>query len=164
MPNRLSAWFYLHSVSTKKDREEFWAPANHYEEKNLSITLLVTPLYRLFGRQIEAILDIIDQEIVKSFRQTGLKISHEHVLKEKWTILALINELGNPITIPDNLSEQETVDLFSKTISETMKDEKAFYFEELGKKRQTQNSYNDHLESVRNAVLEAIYDKKLPYT
>lgn len=156
--SELLGWFYLRSISKKEDWEIFWL--TRYDKEN---NRFITPYHWLPGKQIDAVLKIIDREIVKSY-QFGLKISREHMLKEKAVALAILDKMGYPGTVPERFKFEQARKMFSEAMSEIMKEELAFYFEKLGEEGRVRNMYNCHLESVRSAILHAVYHKELPYT
>ncbi len=167
MFKEIGRWFYMRSVSKRNDDEIIHGLGitrrddkhiNSYDDLHE-----VMAYTRLFGKQIDAILKMIDEEIAKSY-QFGLKISREHVLKEKVMVLSILDRMGNLDSIPKRLEFAEAVEMFSEAMWGIMKEETAFYFEKLSRERRVRNMYNCHLEAVRNAILFAIYQKNLPYT
>lgn len=156
--SELLGWFYLHSISKADDWEMFWLTGYSKDDNRF-----ITPYQRLSGRQIDAVLKIIDREIVKSY-QFGLKIIREHMLREKAVALAILNEMGDLDTVPDRFKFEKLRKVFLEAMSEMMKKELEFYFEKLGRENRVRNMYNCHLEAVRNAILRAIYNKELPYS
>jgi hypothetical protein len=151
MFDKLKAKLWLRSVSRKEDLGLFWDSSS-----------LV--LERLLGKQIEAILNIIDDELIKSFG-FGLKISREHVLKEKVAVLKVLNSLGSLHMMPRRFNYEEARELFLKSIYDIMEDENKFYFEKLEKKSGVKTRYNCHIEAVTFSVLNSIYNPngKIPY-
>ncbi len=121
---------------------------------------------RLFGKQIEEILEIIDKEVLISFR-FGLKLSHEDVLKEKTLVLVFINSLGNIHLIPGRIKLDRAIYLFGELMNTSLSDQIDFYFDKYSslekrrKKMIVKNMYNCHLEMVKTSVLRAVYNKKL---
>ncbi len=147
MIKRILAKIYLLQVSKKKDVESLWLAVYEY----------------LFGDQITAILKIIDAEAVKSFH-FGLKISHDHLFKEKAAVLAILNRMGNLDQIPKKAGYEEVYKIFSGALRKVMETEALFYFNRLAATGKVKTMYNCHLESVVCAVLRAIYDGEIPYT
>jgi len=157
MFKKLAVWLYLRSVSKKEDID-FFLNTRYDREKNI----FINPCERLSIKQVLAIIESVDQEIIKSYL-LGLKISREHVIKEKIAILYIINELGNLHSIPKRFEFEEAMSIFSNKLFEIMKEEMLFYFQKLEKQGLIKNMYNCHLESVKDAILQAIYNKQFPY-
>lgn len=147
MLKEILAKIYLLQVSKKKDAELLWLATYQY----------------LCGDQIIAILKIIDAEVVKSFH-FGLKLSHDHLFKEKAAVLCILNQMGNLDQIPEKADYEEVYKIFSKALRKVMEDEALFYFNQLAALGKGRTMYNCHLESVVYAVLRAIYDGEIPYT
>jgi len=147
----LMARLWLMSISRKKDIELFWSSSS-------------LPLTHLFGDQIIAILKIIDAELIKSFN-FGLKISRDHVIKEKMAILIILNNLGNLGTITRRFSFEEARKIFSELVYHALEDKTKLYFEKLKRKGKVRSQYNCHIESVISAILQSIYNAngKIPY-
>ncbi len=134
--SELLGWLYLSSISKKEDWEIFWS--TRYDKDS---NRFITPYHRLTGKQIDAVLKIIDREIVKSY-QFGLKISRDHMLKEKAVALTILDKMGNLGAIPDRFEFEEAIKIFSEAMSEMMKEELAFYFEKLSKENRVRSMYN----------------------
>ncbi len=143
----ISAWLYLKKVSRSKDKDDFWA----------------APYHRLMVEQIMAILDIIDEELVRSFHY-GLKISRDHVVKEKAAALSILNGMGELRLIPKRCDFDNVMRIFSELLGELMKNESEFYFQKLSKEGKVRTMYTCHLEAVRARILNAIYSGQLPFT
>jgi hypothetical protein len=148
MFKKLKAKLWLLSVSKKEDVQLFWCSS----------------LNRLLGDQIVAILKIIDEELVKSF-DFGLKLSHEHVLKEKTAVLATLNSMGNLCNIKRDFSLEAARAIFLNSIYQMLEAENKFYFEESKKKGGVNTMYNCHLEAVTASIFNEIYSPsgKIPY-
>jgi hypothetical protein len=150
MFKKLADWIYLKNVSRKKDFYSIVYSGYQYT--------------RLLDEQARAILEIIDKEIMKSF-EFGLKLSREHVLKEKVVFLYILNEMGSLRLIPKRWEFEEAMKIFGEFMYKAMKDEVDFYFEKLNKKkRATRTMYNCHLEEARSSIFRAIYNHQIPFT
>jgi len=151
---------YLKLVSKKKDLDGLYYGFGYDKKTNL----FTCSFNQLFSKQIEFISELIDQELIKTYN-FGLKLSREHVLKEKIAILTILNKMGNLCSIPEKFEWDEAWKIFSEILSVTMEKEKEFYFKKLSKKKNTVRAmYNCHLESVVAVVLRAIYGKEIPFT
>jgi len=109
MLKEILAKIYLLQVSKKKDAELLWLATYQY----------------LCGDQIIAILKIIDAEVVKSFH-FGLKLSHDHLFKEKAAVLCILNQMGNLDQIPEKADYEEVYKIFSKALRKVMEEKPYF--------------------------------------
>ena len=154
----------MRNVSRRDDTEIIVGSTRLNKETNL----LTHPCNRLFLKEIEAVLKIVDEELVKSYH-FGLKISRDHVLKEKAVILFILNEMGNLYAIPKRFEFEEAMILFSQAMHASLGENLSFYFEKFKKISKTnkkkknivRSMYNCHLESARCEILRSIYDGTL---
>jgi hypothetical protein len=149
MFKKVASLIYLKNVSRSKDIELF---------------LIGYKFDKMFSDQIKAILKIIDSELIRSFN-FGLKISREHVLKEKTTFLFILNEMGNLHLIPKRWEFEEAIKIFGEFMYKALEGEVGFYFKKLSdKKGATRTMYNCHLEAATASVFRAIYNHQIPFT
>jgi hypothetical protein len=150
MLDKLMAKLWLMSVSKKKDVKLFWSPSP------LQFTHFTKD-------QVIAIFKIVDEKLVESFN-FGLKISRNHVIKEKTAILTILNVMGSIQTITRLFNFEEARRFFLKSIYQILGDETKFYFEKWKEKNGVKNKYNCHIEAAAFSVLQSIYnaDGKIP--
>lgn len=159
----VGAYFYIRDVSRRDDTEIIVGGTRFDKETNS----FVHPCDRLSLKEIEAMLKIVDEELIRSYH-FGLKISREHVLREKTAILFLLNEMGNLYAIPKRFEFEEVISLFSRGLRVLLSEELFFYFEKLKKiseankkKNIVRSMYNLHLLSVYVAIFRSIYGETL---
>jgi hypothetical protein len=150
MLEKLKSKLYLGSVSKKEDENLFWASEN-------------CNLERLLGEQIIAILKIIDEELLISYK-FGLKLQRDHVLKEKAALLSILNKFGSLALIPRRLTFEEAKKCMFDALYLIMKEEVEFYFNQV-RKGGVKTAYNCHIESIASTLLHSIYNPtgKIPY-
>lgn len=148
MLENIKAKIWLRSVSKADDLNVFWE----------------LPLKFLFGEQLKAICAIVDEELVKSYH-FGLKITREHVLKEKTIILNILNSMGNLCSIEERFSFEEARSFFMKNLYHFLTEESKFYFNKMKELNEVGTKYNCHLEAVAASLLNSIFNKdgKIPY-
>ena len=117
MFKKIKEWLYLRSVIKQDEDEDLFVWNSRGSIKDRKIDLG----YRRFvAKQIIEILKIIDGEIVRSYR-LGLKLSREHVIKEKAASLGILHEMGHLLWIIDNVKPEDAHERFSGLINELMK-------------------------------------------
>lgn len=151
MFNNYRAKLWLKSVSKKSDIDLFWSSGS-------------LSLPHLLGKQIIAILEIIDAELITSFG-FGLRVLRVHVLKEKTVILVVLNTTGGIEAMKRQFSFDEAKNTIFDLTYKMLEEENHFYFEKFQKEGEVKTKYNCHLEAVILSVLRSIYDAdgRIPY-
>lgn len=147
---RLSRFIYIKKVSKARDLHDI-------DDTLFFGNSSTTNRCALAFKEIAWVQSMVDQAVLKSFG-FGLKIDREHVIKEKMTLLCLLNSAGRLIDIPKNYEFHEIMGIFSEAISEEMENEMTLYHQRLGgKKNAVRNMYACHLEDIRTNILREIY-------
>ena len=139
--------FYIMAISKEDDIDAIWNGGFNY----------------LFSKQIFNILEMIDNEVVRSYCDFGLQISRDHLVKEKIALLTILNRAGNIANIPKLTKYEEAWGIVSGYMHEAMETESKFYFDKLKADGKMPTAYNCHLESVMSVILNTIYNDKMPF-
>jgi hypothetical protein len=116
----------------------------------------------LFSRQIEYIIDVINEELKKS-RGFGLILTPEDELKEKIVILTIFNKWGQTLNKRGPSFAAKEYEQVIRDIQEgtrtLLKKELRKYFEATPP-GETKTRYNCHLESVATRLARDFMDRK----
>ena len=119
----------------------------------------------LFSRQIEYIIDVINEELQKS-REFGLILKPEDECKEKIVILTIFNKWGQTLNKRGpgytNVEYEGVLRDLNAVARELLARELKHYFEATSVE-ETRNRYNCHLESVITRLSKDFLDRKCAF-
>jgi len=116
----------------------------------------------LFSKQIEYIIDVINEELKKS-RIFGLVLKPEDEFKEKIVVLTIFNKWGHTLNLQgQKISNQEYEDVIRILINianELLKSELEYYFSSTSS-REVKTRYNCHLESLVSRLAKDFMERR----
>lgn len=113
---------------------------------------------RLFSTQVEGVLQIVDNEVAKSYDH-GLKLDHQDVLHEKLALLTVLNSMGSLHLYPQRYTFDEAMRRLDEALNVFLAEARGKYFDRLEAAGITpHNMYDCHLLSLKGRLMNGIYN------